>query len=104
MLAKLLLSAVVIFSAGSSLAQTAALDMPEDQYRGLVDDVSEYKDTDLGSLDAGAVNWLKVACGVIAERETHNAEVAAAAGNVSYISVTTIGVCDRVANLPATSH
>ena len=103
MLAKLLLSVVVIFGAGSSLAQTVALDMPEDQYRGLVNDVSEYKDTDLGSLDAGAVNWLKVACGVIAERETHNAEVAAKAGN-SYISVTTIGVCDRVASLPGTSH
>ncbi|WGR61678.1 hypothetical protein E3U26_12945 (plasmid) [Paracoccus ferrooxidans] len=103
MLGKFFVSSALIFIAGDTLAQTVALDMPEDQYRGLVDEVSAYKDTDLGTLDVGRNNWLKGACDVIAERETHNAEVALKAGN-SYISVTTIGVCDRVARLSAASQ
>lgn len=84
MLGKFFVSAALIFIAGGSLAQTVALDMPEDQYRGLVDEVSAYHNTDLGPLDVGQINWLKGACGVIAERETHNAEVALEAGE-SYI-------------------
>ncbi|WP_140848798.1 hypothetical protein [Paracoccus sp. FO-3] len=100
---KFFVSAALVFIASGAMAQTVALDMPEDQYRGLVEEVTAYKDTDLGPLDAGRIDWLKGACGVIADRETHNAEVAMKAGK-SYISVTTLGVCDRVANLSAASE
>lgn len=103
MLGKFFVSAALIFGAGGSLAQTAALDMPEDQYRGLVDDVTAYKDTDLGPLDAGQINWLKTACGVIAERETHKAEVAKKAGK-SYLIPPATFVCDRADSLSATSQ
>src|SRR5690606_38875294 len=46
MLWKFIASAALVFIAGGSMAQTVALDMPEDQYRGLVEEVTAYKDTD----------------------------------------------------------